>query len=185
MKKVLTLGLFGSLVGGMLFLSGCGDDATVTTGGSGAVAVQGADAQNVQVVDASTGTTTQTAQTTQTGTDNFVQPDSSSLKNILFKFDKYDIQASMVERVDEAANALKNAGVKVVLEGNTDSFGSDEYNFALGKKRADSVKNALTTRGVDSQNISIVTYGESKPACTQPTKECYQANRRVEFKVVQ
>ncbi|MGI0406776.1 OmpA family protein [Helicobacter himalayensis] len=179
MKKVLTLGLFGSLVGGMLLLSGCGDDATVTTGGSGAVAVQGADAQNVQVVDASADTTT------QTGTDNFVQPDSSSLKNVLFKFDKYDIQASMVERVDEAANALKNTGVKVVLEGNTDSFGSDEYNFALGKKRADSVKNALTTRGVDSQNISTVTYGESKPVCTQPTKECYQANRRVEFKVVQ
>ncbi len=179
MKKVLTLGLFGSLVGGMLLLSGCGDDATVTTGGSGAVAVQGTDTQNVQVVDASANTTT------QTGTDNFVQPDSSSLKNILFKFDKYDIQASMVERVDEAANALKNTGVKVVLEGNTDSFGSDEYNFALGKKRADSVKNALTTRGVDSQNISTVTYGESKPVCTQPTKECYQANRRVEFKVVQ
>ncbi|WP_066387020.1 OmpA family protein [Helicobacter himalayensis] len=178
MKKVLTLGLFGSLVGGMLFLSGCGGDATVTTGGDGAVAVQGTDAQNVQVVDASDNTT-------QTGTDNFVQPDSSSLKNILFKFDKYDIQASMVERVDEAANALKSTGVKVVLEGNTDSFGSDEYNFALGKKRADSVKNALTTRGVDSQNISTVTYGESKPVCTQPTKECYQANRRVEFKVVQ
>lgn len=183
MKKLSTLSLFGSLVGGILLLSGCGNDATVTTGGSGAVAVQGVDAQNVQVVDASAGA--DTTGTAQTGTDNFVQPDSSSLKNILFKFDKYDIQASMVKRVDEAADALKNTGVKVVLEGNTDSFGSDEYNFALGKKRADSVKNALITRGVDSQNISTVTYGESKPVCTQPTKECYQANRRVEFKVVQ
>ncbi|HIV49923.1 MAG TPA: OmpA family protein [Candidatus Helicobacter avicola] len=117
--------------------------------------------------------------------DNFVQLDSNSLQTILFGFDKYTIQESMLTNIENAANALKQSNAKVVLEGNTDSFGSDEYNFALGKKRADSVRNALEIRGVNPNNISTVTYGESKPVCTQATKECYQANRRVDFKLAQ
>ncbi|WP_304421781.1 OmpA family protein, partial [Helicobacter japonicus] len=79
--------------------------------------------------------------------------------------------------------ALKNTGAKVVLEGHTDSYGSDAYNYALGTKRANAVKNALTARGVNASQIKTVSYGESKPTCTVDTPQCNQENRRVEFKL--
>lgn len=174
MNKIHIIGALGAI---LLFISGCGDDTKVSTGGSGAIAVQGEDAPMNAQLDAQAGGAG--------ASDNFVQLDEGSLPTILFGFDKYTIQENMLPNIEKAANALKQSGAKVVLEGNTDSFGSDEYNFALGKKRADSVRNALEIRGVNPSNISTVTYGESKPVCTQATKECYQANRRVDFKIAQ
>ena len=183
MKKVHIVGFFGAFL--LLVMSGCGDDTKVSSGGSGAIAVQGQDASTTPVIvspdDKSFGADT----TSGRNSDNFVQLDKNSLPTILFGFDKYTIADDMLANIDQAANALKQSGAKIVLEGNTDSFGSDEYNFALGKKRADAVRNALEVRGVDSKNISTVTYGESKPVCTQATQECYKANRRVDFKVAQ
>lgn len=155
MKKALFVGLCAIGI-----FAGCGgDSASVSGGGEGATG----------------------AREPFTDTSGAI----AKLSHILFKFDKYDVQSSMNERVDAAAELIKQSGVKVVLEGNTDSFGSDEYNFALGKKRADSVKKALVMRGVDSSSLSTVTYGESNPICQEQTEECYQANRRVEFKVAQ
>lgn len=174
-KKLFISFLFINFLGSALFFIGCGDDVEIKTGGSGAVtAVQDSEIDEVlietEIID---------------DTDNSSQINSSSLKNIFFKFDRYEVQADMFDRINEIANILKATNAKVIVEGNTDSFGSDEYNFALGKKRADSVKNALVSRGVDSRNISTLTFGESKPVCVQQTQECYQANRRVEFKIVQ
>ncbi|MGX2984210.1 OmpA family protein [Helicobacter sp. 23-1048] len=158
MKKALFVGLCAIGI-----FAGCGgDSASVSGGGEGATG----------------------AQEPFTDTSG-VAGEIAKLSHILFKFDKYDVQSSMNERVNVAAELIKQSGAKVVLEGNTDSFGSDEYNFALGKKRADSVKKALVTRGVDSSSLSTVTYGESNPICQEQTEECYQANRRVEFKVAQ
>lgn len=174
-KKLFISFLFINFLGSALFFIGCGDDVEIKTGGSGAVtAVQDSEIDEVLI---------ETEIIDDTG--NSSQINSSSLKNIFFKFDRYEVQADMFDRINEIANILKATNSKVIVEGNTDSFGSDEYNFALGKKRADSVKNALVSRGVDSRNISTLTFGESKPVCAQQTQECYQANRRVEFKIVQ
>lgn len=120
------------------------------------------------------------------GGDNFVDltaDTASGYAKVLFDFDKYDIRGDMEERVNNSATALKNTGAKVVLEGHTDSYGSDAYNYALGTKRANAVKNALTARGVNASQIKTVSYGESKPTCTVDTPECNQENRRVEFKL--
>lgn len=158
MKKALLVGLCAIGI-----FAGCGgDSASVSGGGEGATGAKEPFTNTAGLADS-----------------------IAKLSHILFKFDKYDIQSSMNERVDVAAEAFKQSGAKVVLEGNTDSFGSDEYNFALGKKRADSVKKALVSRGVDSANLSTVTYGESNPICQEQTEDCYQANRRVEFKLAQ
>ena len=72
----------------------------------------------------------------------------------------------------------------IKLEGNCDEWGSDEYNYALGLRRANAVKAAMTAQGVSADRITMVSYGESNPVCTDKTKECWAHNRRVDFKLL-
>lgn len=101
----------------------------------------------------------------------------SDLQNVYFYFDKHDL--------DDKANVvvINNAGVikslpnnGLTVEGHTDEWGSDEYNYALGLKRAESVKAKLVHEGVT--NVSTVSFGESKPTCTEKTVDCWSKNRR-------
>jgi len=111
----------------------------------------------------------------------------SKLNEIYFDFDKYDIRADQVDRVTQAARLLRGedaARFTIKIEGNTDEWGTDEYNYALGLKRAKAVKDALVDRGVGANKLVLVSYGESNPVCRQSNKECWQKNRRVEFKVL-
>jgi len=110
-----------------------------------------------------------------------------NINKIYFDFDKYGIRADMQSKVSANANLLntmdtKNFSIKV--EGNCDEWGTDEYNYALGLKRAKSVKEALVNDGVNSDRIMIVSYGESNPACTEKNKACWDQNRRAEFKIL-
>jgi peptidoglycan-associated lipoprotein len=111
----------------------------------------------------------------------------SKLPTVYFAFDKYDITPEMQAKIDAAADLGKADAAKslnVKLEGNCDEWGSDEYNFALGLKRANAVKKALVADGIDAKRISMVSYGESNPVCTEHTKECWAKNRRVDFKLL-
>ena len=110
----------------------------------------------------------------------------AKLQTVYFDFDKYNIRADQQDVVsaDAAAAKAAPASLKIKLEGNCDEWGSDEYNFALGLKRAKSVKEALVAQGVESERISMVSYGESNPVCSDHTKECWAKNRRVDFKVL-
>ena len=110
----------------------------------------------------------------------------SKLPTIYFAFDKYNITTDMQEKIDAAAEFGKkvSSNYKVKLEGNCDEWGSDEYNFALGLRRADAVKKALIADGIDASRISMVSYGESNPVCTAHTKACWAKNRRVNFKLL-
>lgn len=110
----------------------------------------------------------------------------SKLPTIYFDFDKFDITSAAQTKIVAAAE-LGKAGAKdysVKLEGNCDEWGSDEYNFALGLKRTEAVKKALVAEGIDASRISMVSYGESNPVCTDKTKECWAKNRRVNFKLL-
>ncbi|MEA1955181.1 MAG: OmpA family protein [Campylobacterota bacterium] len=108
------------------------------------------------------------------------------LTSIYFDFDKFLIRSDMQSRVSEDATIAKNqaSNYTVKLEGNCDEWGSDEYNFALGLKRAQTVKNAMIAEGVESKKITMVSYGESNPVCTDKTKECWAKSRRVDFKIL-
>ncbi len=103
------------------------------------------------------------------------------IENIYFGFDKYNLTSEMKEVAKN--NASKLAPLKpettVKLSGNTDEWGTDEYNYALGLKRARTVKKALENNGVQA-NIAMVSLGESNPTCTEKNKTCWQKNRRVE-----
>jgi peptidoglycan-associated lipoprotein len=102
---------------------------------------------------------------------------------IHFDFDKYNIRQDQLPIVEQVANILKDTkgNFTVRIEGNCDEWGSDEYNYALGLKRAKTVKQALIDLGVDANKLTIISYGESNPVCTAHTKECWAKNRRDNF----
>ncbi len=110
----------------------------------------------------------------------------AQMRTINFDFDKYNIDFEMEPRVI-ANSALANgdaADFTIRLEGNCDTWGSDEYNFALGLRRANAVKTAMIAEGVAAERISMTSYGESNPVCTDETKECWKKNRRVDLKLL-
>jgi len=108
------------------------------------------------------------------------------LSSVYFDFDKFNIRNDMLDKVSNDATVAKTvaSGYTVKLEGNCDEWGSDEYNFALGLKRAATVKKALVAQGVQEDRITMVSYGESNPVCSDKTKECWSQNRRVDFKLL-
>ncbi|MBU1215989.1 OmpA family protein [bacterium] len=108
------------------------------------------------------------------------------LATVYFAFDKYDIVGDNTSKVSNDASVLnaQASAYGIKLEGNCDEWGSDEYNIALGLKRADAVKKALVSEGVSESRISMVSYGESNPTCSDKTKECWSQNRRVDFKLL-
>ena len=106
---------------------------------------------------------------------------------VYFDFDKFNIRGDMTAVVQEVADKLKasHADATVKLEGNCDEWGTDEYNYALGLKRAKSVKDTLVQYGVAEANLKLISYGESNPVCTEKNDACWAKNRRVEFKINQ
>jgi len=104
--------------------------------------------------------------------------------SIYFAFGDYGISGEMQRKVSaNAARAAQSSG-KIKIEGNCDEFGTDEYNYALGLKRAKSAKDSLASNGVEANRMVVVSYGESNPSCTEHNKACWQQNRRVEFKLL-
>jgi peptidoglycan-associated lipoprotein len=107
---------------------------------------------------------------------------AAELKTIHFEFDSFLLsQESRDILYSNAEFMLKKYKGKVVLEGNCDERGSDEYNLALGENRAKAAKNYLLTLGVPAEQLSIVSYGEEKPVDTGHTEEAWAKNRRVDF----
>jgi len=106
------------------------------------------------------------------------------LKDVFFDFDKYDIRPSDAKVLDSNATWLKsNANHLVLIEGHCDERGTNEYNLALGERRAKSTMNYLVSQGVQASRITIISYGEERPACTEKTEECWAKNRRAHFLV--
>ena len=106
---------------------------------------------------------------------------------IYFDFDKYNVRADMQPKIDTNAalfNADNAKDFSIKVEGNCDEWGTDEYNYALGLKRAKSVKDSLVAQGVTAERVMVVSYGESNPACTEKTKACWDKNRRADFKLL-
>ena len=78
---------------------------------------------------------------------------------------------------------VKYPQTSILVEGHTDSTGSDAYNQQLSERRANSVRKLLVQRGVQEQRITILGYGESRPIATNATPEGRQMNRRVEIRI--
>jgi peptidoglycan-associated lipoprotein len=107
----------------------------------------------------------------------------SKIQTVLFDFDKFNIRADMQPVVEGNAKLSGSVEAKVKLEGNADERGTDEYNYALGLKRANTVKAAYGSKGIAEAKISTVTFGEGNPVCKESTEECWAKNRRVDTKL--
>ncbi len=106
------------------------------------------------------------------------------LEAIYFDFDKYVIKPEGRDALKRNADWLQqNPGAKVVVEGNCDERGTNEYNMALGQRRADAAAKYLVDLGVAKERIGTVSYGEEKPVCTEKTEACWSKNRRDDFVV--
>jgi len=105
-------------------------------------------------------------------------------ERVHFDFDKSNIRMEFEANLDQkAAILMANAGVRVRIEGHADERGSDEYNLALGNRRAESAKRYLVNAGVPDGRIEIVSFGEERPLDPASTEEAWARNRRAEFRI--
>jgi outer membrane protein OmpA-like peptidoglycan-associated protein len=105
-----------------------------------------------------------------------------TMGDVLFDTGKATLKPGAYATVDRLATVLKeDAARKVLIEGNTDSVGSDEYNQSLSERRAQSVQAALFERGVEASQISTVGKGETSPVASNDSPVGRQQNRRVEL----
>lgn len=110
--------------------------------------------------------------------------DGGPLADVHFGFDRYDITSEAQSVLAKNAEWLKaNADATVQVEGHCDERGTNEYNQALGARRAQSALNALKTLGVDAKRMSSVSYGEELPLDPRHNEEAWAKNRRAHFKV--
>ena len=102
--------------------------------------------------------------------------------NIYYEFDKSTLTPMAQDTLMRHAAWLReNADVTVTIEGHADERGTNEYNLALGDRRADSAKAFLVDLGIASSRLTTISYGEERPLCMQQNEECWTKNRRGHF----
>lgn len=113
---------------------------------------------------------------------NLAQQQLDSLKGqnvVYFDFDRATVKSEFMDVLKQHADYLvANRDQSVVIEGHTDNRGTPEYNIALGERRAKSVETYLLNSGVRGSQISVVSYGEEKPAVMGATEYAFAQNRR-------
>ena len=176
MKNIVLSGVVATLV----LFSGCGEEPKVDT--KPKQVKEQSEAQELGSVN----TASDNAQVEAQDAAQSMQAIEDSLSSIYFGYDQFSIDTSMKKNITTAVALGKEKALayNVKLEGNCDEWGSDEYNFALGLKRANAVKKAIVAEGIDEKRISMVSYGESNPVCRDKTQECWAKNRRVDFKLL-
>ena len=100
------------------------------------------------------------------------------VKPIYFDFDRYEIRPDGAIILEADAAWLRANDVEVLVEGQCDERGTDEYNIALGDRRARAAKASLMAMGIAADRISTVSYGKERPVCTEHTEACWALNRR-------
>ena len=103
-------------------------------------------------------------------------------EGIYFDFDKYNLKPDAIKVLDKKIAFLKEyPQAKVLIPGNCDPRGSNEYNLALGDRRANAAKSYMVKAGVAENRLSTISYGEEKLICTESTEACWAKCRRDDF----
>ncbi len=106
-------------------------------------------------------------------------------EKIFFDFDKYDLKDSSRDMLKRKAEALKkHKNLRILIEGHCDERGTQEYNLALGERRARAAYEFLILLGVNPSQLEMVSFGEEKPAVKGSTEAAWAKNRRCEFRVL-
>ncbi len=113
---------------------------------------------------------------------NWLFESAQGLAPIYFDFDSYDLRPSALETLRENADKIKQVpGAIVQIEGHCDERGTQEYNLALGEKRALATRAHLINLGVSGDRIITISYGEEDPADPSHSEAAWSQNRRCEF----
>ncbi len=105
-------------------------------------------------------------------------------ERIFFDFDKYNLKPEALEILAKKAEWLQaHPEISIRIEGHCDERGTDEYNLALGQRRAETAMSCLVSLGISKTRITTVSYGESQPVAPGHDEESWTQNRRDEFKV--
>jgi peptidoglycan-associated lipoprotein len=111
--------------------------------------------------------------------------ESAQLKDIHFEFDRYDLTEEARNILTENAKVLStHTSLRIQIEGHCDERGSNEYNLALGERRAVSTKLYLIKLGVQENRLSTISYGEEMPVDPGHTEEAWTKNRRCHFVIL-
>ena len=114
-----------------------------------------------------------------------VTPASSPLKDIFFDYDRADLRGDARDILRGNADWLKsNPSARVEIEGHCDERGTNEYNLALGAKRAQAAKEYLVSLGITGERLSTISYGEEIPVCREQAESCWRQNRRARFVII-
>ena len=110
--------------------------------------------------------------------------DTSGLQDIHFKFDRDDLDDESRATLRRNASYLKaNSSTVVEIQGHTDERGTNNYNIALGERRAHSTKMYLVSQGISARRIHTISYGEERPFCFDSNDACWLKNRRAHFRI--
>ncbi len=104
-----------------------------------------------------------------------------SVDPVYFEYDSAALGGGTTSELSGIAATLNDTGLSIVLSGHCDARGSEEYNLALGERRASGVRRYLKNLGVPMRQMTIVSYGEIRPAAQGMTEDAWSLNRRVEF----
>ena len=193
-RTIILSALFGSLI---LLGSGCEKKVVNSPDGS-----EMSGGKNIEYPDSyeggsgKVGTLSDTGRNGRNGNLSVNNPDDQSdaykrehgrctpgLSPIYFDFDQSTIKSDMSSRmVSNASYMKKNSGISIVIEGNCDSKGTNEYNLALGERRAIAAKQYLVNLGIQASRIRTVSYGEERPLFTGQDESSYAMNRRDDFR---
>jgi outer membrane protein OmpA-like peptidoglycan-associated protein len=110
--------------------------------------------------------------------------DVAEMEDVRFDFDSARISPDGLRALKVNVAQLKRmAPARILVEGHTDEWGSEEYNLRLGEHRARAVRDALIARGWSTSAISSVSYGKARPRCPEHHRVCWAENRRAHLQV--
>ena len=110
---------------------------------------------------------------------------NKQLQPVFFDYNKYDIRDDQVSSLQTNARVLKqNSTVSVLVEGHCDERGTEEYNQALGERRAQAAKDYLVSLGIAEARLSTLSYGETRPFAMGHNEDSWSLNRRAHFVAV-
>jgi peptidoglycan-associated lipoprotein len=197
-KTIRTL-LFSALIGSLvLFGSGC-EKKVVNSDGSdmaGGKNIEYPDSSEYNTGGSKVGNLGDTGRNGRSGNLSVNNPDDQSdaykrehgrctpgFSPIYFDFDQATIKSDMAGRMVSNANYMKkNSGTSIVIEGNCDAKGTNEYNMALGERRAIAAKQYLVNLGIQGSRIRTISYGSERPLFTGQDESSNAMNRRDDFR---
>ena len=115
-------------------------------------------------------------------TANIAAYEMGLLGDVYFDFDKYDLKPEARERLAKNAEFMRaHPEFEMLIEGHCDERGTEEYNLALGDRRANATKSYLMSLGIPAGPIEAVSFGEERPQCREASEACWWRNRRAHF----